>query len=195
VADPPGGDAMNDFRYLTLGGIIAALEAEDPARILPYGFNEPHSYRGHYEELAFEPAENITVGEMLAACRSALGATFQGWKGGDYTMDADTECWIAVRGETSDNRIGPLLLKMMLAQADAGSSRSAPVSDLTARLASALRVVAGRFEDAAVEYHNRYKHAGDWESCADASAVCYGDREAIAAAGALLAEVEAVTTR
>jgi hypothetical protein len=105
--------------YLSLGGIIAALEAENPDRVLPFGFDNPHSYRGYYEQLAFEPATDIRIGDMLAAARFALGTTFQGWKGGDYTMPADTDCWIANRGDTSDNKIGPLLLRMLLAQPSA----------------------------------------------------------------------------
>lgn len=103
-------------RYIELIGIIERLEHEDPARILPLGFANPHSYRGDYHELAFEPVENITIGEVLAACRSALGATFQGYKGGDFTMYAHSDCWIARYGEDSDNKIGPLLLELLLAQ-------------------------------------------------------------------------------
>ncbi len=102
-------------RYLTLGGIIERLEKEDQDRVLPFGFDEPHSYRGHYEQLAFEPAWNIRIGDMLAAARSALGATFPGWKGGDYTMSTHTDCWIANEGTDSDNRIGPVLLELLLA--------------------------------------------------------------------------------
>jgi hypothetical protein len=100
--------------YIELGGIIARLEQEDPDRVLPIGFANPHSYRGHYEQLAFEPVRDITVGDMLAAARSALGTTFEGWKGGDFTMTETTDCWISMHGESGDNKIGPLLLDLML---------------------------------------------------------------------------------
>lgn len=100
--------------YLGLSDLIARLEREDPARVLPLGFANPHSYRGDYCDLAFEPVANIAVGDMLAAARSALGATFEGWKGGDYTMFEHTDCWIAERGDSSDNKIGPLLLDLLL---------------------------------------------------------------------------------
>lgn len=100
--------------YIELGGIIARLEREDPARVLPIGFANPHSYRGYYDQLAFEPVENISVGDVLAACRAALGATFEGWKGGEYTMTETTDCWISRHGESGDNKIGPLLLDLML---------------------------------------------------------------------------------
>lgn len=102
--------------YLGLGALIARLEREDPARILPIGFAEPHSYRGDYYDVAFEPRRNIAIGDMLTAARSALGATFEGYKGGDFTMSEHADCWIANYGDSSDNQIGPLLLELLLAQ-------------------------------------------------------------------------------
>ncbi len=102
--------------YLDLDGIIARLEDENPDRVLPLGFARPHSYRGNYADLAFEPLANITIREMLAAAREALGSTYQGYKGGDYRMDGGSECWIANYGRSGDNKIGPLLLELLLAQ-------------------------------------------------------------------------------
>lgn len=102
--------------YIELKGIIAALEAEDPDRVLPIGFHNPHSFRGYYHDIAFEPARNITIGRMLEAARSALGATYQGWKGGDFVMGPNSDCWIAEEGRDSDNKIGPLLLHLLLSQ-------------------------------------------------------------------------------
>lgn len=100
---------------MMLEDLIAALEAEDPTRVLSDGFDSPHSYRGFYDELAFEPAHNITVGGMLAAARSALGATFQGYKGGEYRMTAYTDCWLSEYGHVSGETIGPVLLRLLLA--------------------------------------------------------------------------------
>jgi hypothetical protein len=100
--------------YIELGGIITRLEQEDPNRVLPIGFANPHSYRGYYCDLAFDPVRDITIGDMLTAARSALGATFEGWKGGDNLMTETTDCWISLRGESADNKIGPLLLELML---------------------------------------------------------------------------------
>lgn len=100
--------------YTELGGIIARLEREDPTRVLPIGFANPHSYRGYYDQLAFEPVRDISIGDMLIACRAALGTTFEGWKGGEYRMDESTDCWISRHGESADNKIGPLLLELML---------------------------------------------------------------------------------
>ncbi len=101
---------------MTLGELIAALEAADPRLVLPEGFSNPHSWRGDYSELAFEPAAYVTVDSMLDAARSALGTTYGGYKGGDYEMTADTDCWIAAWGSSVDSEtIGPRLLRLMLA--------------------------------------------------------------------------------
>ena len=102
------------YPYIDLSGIIARLEREDPERVLSIGFANPHSFRGDYCDLAFEPRQNIRVGDVLDAARSALGTTYEGWKGGDYEMSEHTRCWIAYRGDSSDNAIGPLLLELLL---------------------------------------------------------------------------------
>jgi hypothetical protein len=103
-------------RHLNLGEVIARLEDESPTKRLKTGFRHPHSYRGDYHELAFEFAEDVTVREMLSDARSAIGATFQGWKGGDYTMDAMTYVWLVVEEGTSvGETLGAVLLELMLA--------------------------------------------------------------------------------
>jgi hypothetical protein len=100
---------------MTLGELIARLEAANPNQVVHHGFTNPHSYRGDYMDLAFEPAANITVADMLAAARSALGTTFQGWKGGDFTMTDHTWCWLSQEGDASGETISALLLDFMLA--------------------------------------------------------------------------------
>lgn len=100
---------------MTLSELIGALETADPGLVLPLGFSNPHSYRGFYTDLAFEPTANVTVGQMLADARSALGATYQGHKGGDYTMEGWTECWLAEDGCGGGEPIGPILITLLLA--------------------------------------------------------------------------------
>lgn len=100
---------------MTLSELIGALETADPGLVLPLGFSNPHSYRVFYTDLAFEPTANVTVGQMLADARSALGATYQGHKGGDYTMDGWTECWLAEEGNGNGEAIGPVLITCLLA--------------------------------------------------------------------------------
>lgn len=87
---------------LTLGELIAALSAADQDLIVPAGFDSPHSYRGSYYELAFEPAGDVTVAAMLASAHAADGAEYEGWKGGDFTMTRDTLCHIAYEGCCGD---------------------------------------------------------------------------------------------
>lgn len=99
--------------YYSLGDLIDRLERE-PDHEVPVGFDNPHSYRGYYEQLAFEPRANTTVGAMLTAARSADGATFTGWKGGKYVMDRDTECWISYRGMAGADKLGEMLVEFML---------------------------------------------------------------------------------
>lgn len=100
---------------MTLSELIKALEAADQTRVVPRGFSNPHSYRGYYQDLAFEAASNITVAEMLAAARGALGQTFEGYKGGEYKMGEYTEVWLAAYGCCGES-IGPTLLSYMLGE-------------------------------------------------------------------------------
>ncbi len=102
---------------MTLGELITALKKEDSNKIVPLGFGNPHSYRGYYEDLSFEPIKNITVGRMLSEAESALGKTFQGYKGGDYTMSEYTSIWLAEWGDCGEG-IGPILLSYMFGSAD-----------------------------------------------------------------------------
>lgn len=105
---------MTAPRHLSLGELIGRLEAAHPARLIPLGFRKPHSYRGYYHDLAFEVARDITVAEMLTAARSALGATFQGWKGGDYTMGDYTSCWLVTERGDCGETLGAVLLDLLL---------------------------------------------------------------------------------
>jgi hypothetical protein len=100
---------------MNLGDLITSLKSADPNQVVHHGFHNPHSYRGDYYDLAFEPATDITVAEMLEAAESAVGATYQGWKGGDFRMDQSTWCWLSEEGRASGETISPLLLQFMLA--------------------------------------------------------------------------------
>ena len=100
---------------MTLGEIIAALKQEPQDKILSIGFGRPHSYRGRYHDLAFEVRFRVSVAEVLDACQGAIGREFDGWKGGVFLMDEDSECWLAERGSSVDSAaISPLLLAYML---------------------------------------------------------------------------------
>jgi hypothetical protein len=85
---------------MTLGELIDNLASFPPNAKID-GLVEPHSYRGYYCDLAFEPtSEPRTAGEMLAMCRNCMGQDFTGYKGGEFTMSASTPVWIAYYGAT-----------------------------------------------------------------------------------------------
>ncbi len=102
---------------MNLRELIVELEKHHPARIVPIGFCYPHSYRGYYDQLAFEPARNVSIASMLECAKDAVGSTCNGWKGGDYEMYEDTECWLAKERECGES-LGPLLLAFMLGTAE-----------------------------------------------------------------------------
>lgn len=102
------------MRSYGLGHIIDRLRAADPHKICRIGFHRPHSYRGYYEDLAFEPIENISVGAMLAAAESADGSTYDGWKGGEFKMDESSRCWLSEKGYSSNDAIGPVMMSFIL---------------------------------------------------------------------------------
>lgn len=100
---------------MTLKEYIKRLEAADPKQEVALGLGNPHSWRGSYDELAFEPVGNTTVGEMLAEARKALGATYTGYKGGDYTMNADTTINVDNYGEWTDgSQLWGMFLNLLL---------------------------------------------------------------------------------
>ena len=105
---------------MNLGKLIEELRNADPDYIAPIGFAAPRSYRGYYEDVAFKPAENVSVASMLRHAESALGATFEGYKGGKYTMGERTTCWISNYGESGGDCIGSVLVAYLTGQARKG---------------------------------------------------------------------------
>ena len=97
----------------TLKELIDWLESKPADAVVPHGFGYPMSFRGSYYELAFDPADNAKISDMLYYAKSAMGNTFEGYKGGEYTMGEDTPCWISPYGESwKADQIGQTLLKM-----------------------------------------------------------------------------------
>lgn len=87
------------YAKMTLGVLIEWLEQQDPNLVVMDGFGSPHSDRGSYDELAFDPMPEARLGDMLKYAKDALGSTFTGWKGGEYTMDEHTSVYIGEFGE------------------------------------------------------------------------------------------------
>lgn len=87
---------------MTLGELIKYLEARDPETKMVIGFHSPHSFRGYYEQLAFKPATGLTIGNCLDAAKTALGTTYEGYKGGDFTMRESTTVCLACYGKSTE---------------------------------------------------------------------------------------------
>ena len=92
-----------DTNIVRLGQLVDTLADVDPDKIIEEGFAEPDSWRGIYRYVAFSPARNVTVSSMLKHAKSAIGATFEGYKGDTFTMSRETPCYIACYGFSGDN--------------------------------------------------------------------------------------------
>ena len=107
VAAQRAKDMLNSDQ-LTLGELILKLEAVKN-KDLPVVFDKGKyvpvhigSWRGSYSELAFEYAEGeaaYTVEAILKLLNDTKGATFRGYKGGEFTMGKGTPVWVANYGE------------------------------------------------------------------------------------------------
>lgn len=84
---------------LTLGGLIDILSTLPREKEIE-AMTEPHSYRGYYEDLAFElsPDNRRTVADTLEMLQRCMGKVFEGYKGGDFPMHANTPIWSAYYG-------------------------------------------------------------------------------------------------
>jgi hypothetical protein len=101
---------------LKLGELIDKLEKCYPECEVYFDFGDLRcgalgSYRGFYEDLALGFAENKnhpateTAGALLSSLRGAIGASFIGYKGGDFRMTRDSAVWVANYGNTTSTVI------------------------------------------------------------------------------------------
>ena len=81
---------------MTLGRFILELEQLPQDKEIE-NVCEPHSYRGHYSDLALEKGSGTrTVASLIEQLKNeCLGQTFTGYKGGDFYMGEDTPLWIS----------------------------------------------------------------------------------------------------
>jgi hypothetical protein len=84
---------------MTLGKLIDILKNLPEDKLIG-AFGEPHSYRGYYSDLAFEPIKDkeIIAKAALKICEGCMGEVFEGYKGGDFQMDRNTPIWFAFYG-------------------------------------------------------------------------------------------------
>jgi len=85
-------------------------------KLMPWGLTDPKSYRGYYDELAFTKSDGpMQLSQAQANVLEADGATYQGWKGGQYTMGKHTNVHIADHGQWPGDTLSSLLVEMWLA--------------------------------------------------------------------------------
>lgn len=121
-------ERMRSSIQLTLGELIAQIEAagvydeDGKPKDVQYDFGYIYptvldSWRGSYAELALGYSENypnenrVNAEQLLKDCKEAIGKTFEGYKGGDYVMDANTPVWVANYGDSSETGIVGILDK------------------------------------------------------------------------------------
>lgn len=116
---------MKSSPQLTLGALISEIEKagvkdENGAdKNVEYSFGHMRptilgSWRGSYAELALgyiEDDNHTTAESLLNQCKSAIGKTYQGYKGGDFTMDENTPVWVDNYGHAGNTAITGILNK------------------------------------------------------------------------------------
>lgn len=114
--------ALAQQQVCTLGKLIDLLEQREQGQQVIFDFCRVQpghliSYRGYYHMLAITPNFGafkydhpryntpITVGELLAQLKAAVGATFEGYKGGVFVMSRDTWLWVDALGESTGTAV------------------------------------------------------------------------------------------
>lgn len=126
-----GVKAMRDESFdkspqITLGELLEALENiptkqgsdNEPVQIsfdfgtaYPTGFS---SWRGSYDEIAInyalsgydaEQFAHTDLKDFVEWLKKTIGATYTGWKGGDFTMDKNTPVWVANDGNVGNTGV------------------------------------------------------------------------------------------
>jgi hypothetical protein len=83
---------------LAVKEFLENVQATDPNFEFVNAFNNPHSWRGEYSEIAFQSAYLLTSADMLECVDRAITEKFYGWKGGEYNYCLDKHCHIEAGG-------------------------------------------------------------------------------------------------
>ena len=140
--------------------ILDYLADLDPYAVTSFTLSDPHCDRGSYSDVAFAMTrEPSTVAEVYAVIASVIGETYQGYKGGDFTMHAWTDCCI---GESSYDvgdalSVGWLRAEMLIATLTAQRDAA---RDIAARLEGELARVRDEIRSALEAMESR--SADDW---------------------------------
>lgn len=115
AAEFAASDQLSLGQIIDLCEAIPLREGEDEQRVRfdfeyarPTGFD---SWRGIYAELAlnFSFDGKILLSEFITMAKEAVGATFVGYKGGDFTMTRDTPVWVANYGNSGETAVKGVL--------------------------------------------------------------------------------------
>ena len=112
-------DQRKASSQFSLNDLIDRLE--ELPQDMPILLGDADSYRGYYSDLAFAPlydTEPRTVKEALDAAEDAHGKTFEGYKGGEFTMEGDTPVWYSHYGSCGPAIIGITDEGVILTQED-----------------------------------------------------------------------------
>lgn len=106
-------EEMKTSDQLMVGELILKLQAvSDKSKKVRFDFcdeqqqfyapNGAESYRGRYSELAltYDTSPIYPCEKLLSGFEKVIGMTFQGYKGGSYTMGKNTPVWVANYGDS-----------------------------------------------------------------------------------------------
>lgn len=107
---------------MDLGDIIEALTpvvAERPDATVRHGFDPKSagSWRGSYSELSFYSAKNVLLADMLNALINAIGETYEGYKGGMFTMHESCDVYMDGHENFFGDRISWSLVRYWIDEA------------------------------------------------------------------------------
>lgn len=105
LVDGLGAQWMRDRAetQMTFGELIERLGQLPPDT--PIAAGDPNSYRGYYSDIALDPTEISTAGELLAKCREMMGRTMTGYKGGEFPVHENVPVWVSPYGECSGDKL------------------------------------------------------------------------------------------
>ena len=96
-----GGLSLGELRDILLG-----LPGDAELTIDGRGLGAVGSYRGFYDHVALSTGAEVgTVRDAVKAVSRAIGATFYGYKGGEYLMTEETPVWVSEYGEASERYV------------------------------------------------------------------------------------------
>lgn len=94
-----------------LKGVSSSNDKEDITVSFDFEYSRPtdfSSWRGVYAELALGFAfdgDETTLDELIVRAERSVGMTFDGYKGGGFTMTRDTPVWVANYGNSGSTAI------------------------------------------------------------------------------------------